>query len=75
MPRGRKKSNLTIEQRIEQTRADILSLQAQVRVKKAELKQLEKTQKESMVQTVAELIEKSGKSVEEIKELLMDKSE
>lgn len=73
MPRGRRKASMTIDERIEQTRSDITSLQAQVRAKKAELKKLQATQKEIMIQTVAELIEKSGKSVEEIKELLTDK--
>ena len=71
MPRGRKKKEpLTIEQQIEKINAEIQELNEQIKGKKEILKDLEKQKKEEMLSTLADAVEKSGMSVEEVLEML-----
>lgn len=71
MPRGRKKKeNLTIEQQIEKINAEIQELNEQIKGKKEILKDLEKQKKDEMLSTLADAVEKSGMSVEEVLEML-----
>lgn len=73
MPRGRKKKeNLTIEQQIEKINAEIQELNEQIKVKKTAIKDLEKQRKKEMLSTLVDAVEKSGKSVEEVLEMLKD---
>ena len=71
MPRGRKKKEaLTIDQQIEKVNAEIQELNDQIKGKKEILKDLEKQKKEEMLSTLADAVEKSGMSVEEVLEML-----
>lgn len=73
MPRGRKKKeNLTIDQQIEKINAEIQELNEQIKVKKATLKDLEKQKKEETLSTLVDAMKKSGKSIEEVLEMLKD---
>jgi len=73
MPRGRKKKeNLTIDQQIEKINAEIQELNEQIKGKKEILKDLEKQKKDEMLSTLADALAKSGKSVEEVLDMLQD---
>ena len=71
MPRGRKKKeSLTIDQQIEKVTAEITELMGQVKEKKAELKNLEAAKKSQMLAALSKAIRESGKSAEEVLEIL-----
>lgn len=73
MPRGhKKKENLTIDQQIEKINAEIQELNEQIKGKKEILKDLEKQKKDEMLSTLADALAKSGKSVEEVLDMLQD---
>ena len=73
MPRGRKKKeSLTIDQQIEKINAEIQELNDQIKEKKAVLKDLEKQKKEESFSTLVDAVKKSGKSIEEVLEMLKD---
>ena len=71
MPRGRKKkTELTIDQRIEQIEAEIQELNETVKEKKAKLKALLKEKEAENMKTLLAAFEKSGKTVDEVLEML-----
>lgn len=71
MPRGRKKKvDLTIDQRIEQVEAEIQELSETIKEKKAELKDLLKEKETEKIKTLMTAFKDSGKTVEEVLELL-----
>ena len=73
MPRGRKKKeSLTIDQQIEKVNTEIQELNDQIKEKKAVLKDLEKQKKEGTLSTLVDAVKKSGKSIEEVLEMLKD---
>ena len=65
MPRGRKKAVNTVE-RIDAVRAEIETLAAQLKEKKAELKKLEAEQAEAEKAKLMEAFTASGKSTGEV---------
>ena len=73
MPRGRKKKvELTIDQQIEKVNFEIKELNEQIKEKKEVLKDLERQKKEETLSSLADALEKSGKTVEEVLEMLKD---
>ena len=69
MPRGRKKIAPTAD-RITAVKAEIETLTAQLKEKKAELKKLEKEQAEEDKAKLLEAFEASGKGIDEVLALL-----
>ena len=65
-----KKVVLSIDEKIEKIKTEIESLNAEIKEKKAELKELEKEKAEENKMKILAAVEESGKSVEEILELL-----
>lgn len=65
-----KKVNLTIDEKLEKIKADIEALNAEIKEKKAELKELEKEKAEENKAKILAAVEESGKSIEEVLELL-----
>lgn len=71
MPRGRKKKEiLTVDQKIMKVEGEIQELNDTIKVKKAELKALQKEKESEDKQVLLEAIKESGKSVDEILEML-----
>lgn len=69
MPR-RKKFNLSLEERITNTEAAIEELAAQLKAKKTELKQLKLEKQAADSQRLIEAMAASGKTVDDILEML-----
>ncbi len=76
MPRTKgsknKSSDLSIDERIAAVNSEIESLQKQVKAKKDELKKLKSKKEENDLKKIAEAIQASGKSVDEIIGLISD---
>ena len=71
MPRGRKKKEiLTVDQKIMKVEGEIQELNEALKAKKAELKALQKEKEAEDKQVLLEAIKESGKSVDEILEML-----
>lgn len=71
MPRGRKKKEiLTVDQKIMKVEGEIQELNEALKAKKAELKALQKEKESEDKQVLLEAIKESGKSVDEILEML-----
>lgn len=71
MPRGRKKKEiLTVDQKIMKVEGEIQELNETLKAKKAELKALQKEKESEDKQVLLEAIKESGKSVDEILEML-----
>ena len=71
MPRGRKrKVELTLDQRIENLEAELKELNETVKEKKDELKGLLKEKEAEQMATLMVAVKESGKTVEEVLELL-----
>ncbi len=68
MPRGKKK--LPLEEQIRNVKNSMAELTAELAKKKKLLKELEKAQKEEMKEKLAEAASNSGKSLEEIIQML-----
>ncbi len=68
MPRGKKK--LSIEEQMQAVKTNIEELTAALAEKKKVLKELEKAKKEEMKEKLAEAARNSGKSLEEIIQML-----
>lgn len=68
MPRGRKKKDttLTYDQRIQSIENEIADLQAQIKSKKSELKQLQKSKDKETIDEITKVIVKSGLSLDEV---------
>ena len=68
MPRGRKprKAQSSIEDRIATITAEIKDLQEQLKVKKAEMKQLEEEKIAADKQRILDVVMASGKSIDEV---------
>ncbi len=73
MPRGKRRSvasNLTLEERLANVQAEIDSLSETMKELKAEKKEIQGQIEEKQKNKVFELFLKSGKTVEDLKELL-----
>lgn len=71
MPRGRKKKEiLTVDQKIMKVEGEIQELNEALKAKKAELKALQKEKESEDKKVLLDAIEESGKSVDEILEML-----
>ena len=71
MPRGRKpKVALTLDQQIDVTKKEIVELEQKLKDKKALLKKLEERIDEEAKQKLVDAIEASGKTIEEVLEML-----
>ena len=70
MPRGKKKVALTIDEQIEETKKQIDSITEELKEKKLELKNLETAKADEEKEKLISAIEASGKSYEEIMQLL-----
>ena len=72
MPRGRKKKPTDINEQIALLEETISNLTAELKTKKAELANLEKVKKEQEQQALLDAIVASGKTKEQIMELLQN---
>ena len=72
MARGRKKKPTDINEQIALLEETISNLTAELKAKKAELANLEKVKKEQEQQALLDAIVASGKTKEQIMELLQD---
>ena len=72
MARGRKKKPTDINEQIALLEETISNLTAELKAKKAELANLEKVKKEQEQQTLLDAIVASGKTKEQIMELLQN---
>ena len=71
MPRGRKKKEiLTVDQKIMKVEGEIQELNEALKAKKAELKALQKEKESEDKKVLLDAIKESGKSVDEILEML-----
>ena len=70
MPRGRKKKELSIDEQIMKIDLDIKELNDALKNKKVERKKLEKQKEEESISILAEAVEKSGMTVQEVIEML-----
>ena len=71
MPRGRKKKEiLTVDQKIMKVEGEIQELNETLKAKRAELKALQKEKESEDKQVLLEAIKESGKSIDEILEML-----
>ena len=68
MARGRK--NYTLEEKLEKITNDIAAYKASIKELEEQKKQIEKEIKAQKIEQISELIEASGKSLDEVKELL-----
>jgi hypothetical protein len=68
MARGRK--NYTLEEKLEKITNDITAYKASIKELEEQKKQIEKEIKAQKIEQISELIEASGKSIDEVKELL-----
>ncbi len=73
MARGRK--SYTTEEKIEITKAQIVELTDKLKQVKAELKELESIKEQEDLIALKMLIDESGKSIEEVKEMLSSTTE
>lgn len=69
-PKGSKNAHLTIDERIAALQKDIEDMTQSIKEKKAMIKQLEKSRAAEEKIEILRAIEESGKSMEEIMELL-----
>lgn len=75
-PKGSKnKSSLTIAERLEKANAEYDELYSQLKQKKAELKTLTEQIENEKKKTLLDAIEKSGKSPDEILNLILSQSQ
>lgn len=67
---ARKKTNLTTTERIAQIEADISAKEAEIKELKAQRKALLEQKKQEDIEEIYKMISESGKSLEEVKNLL-----
>ena len=65
-----KKVQLTIDEKIEKVTEEIKKLKEETKAKNAELKELEKEKSEADKERILDAVKESGKSLEEVLELL-----
>ena len=71
MPRGRKKKvELSFSERYEALKNEVQELENNLKVKKAEIKKMEKAAEEEKAKELMEAITSSGKSLEDVMEFL-----
>lgn len=70
---ARRKKNMTLDETIESTKANIAMYEENLKAARADLKELLKQKKEEELQELHALIKESGKTISEIKNLIVNK--